>query len=156
MPRGRRLESQLTSGDLSRLAIVLGRLGTGANSGVRGHASISATRETVQTVRVRACGLRRPVPRQRLPTMSSLVVNIDVSHSTHERGVAQELGRELRRKVMSRVGNLLSEKVPTRGLVCCNLRCGFVARCIVNGAACSRVFENLRVTVRRFTGHRVA
>lgn len=151
MPRGPRLEAQLTSGSLRALAKVLRRCGA-----LRGSASMSAIGHTVQTVRVRRCCTGRPVTRQRFPRLGDLVVKMSVSQSLHQRGVDQQLERHLSRNVMSRMGRLLTRKVGTRSLVCCKLRCGFLALCTVKGLACRRVFTRLRATVRRFTGQRVA
>lgn len=151
IPRGRRLHMHLTRGSLRRLATVLDDCGA-----LRGSASISAIGQTVHTVRVRRCCTGAPVRRQRFPRLGDLVVKISVSHRLQQRGVAHHLGRELSSKVIRRMHHLLTRKVRPSSLVCCKLRCGCLALCTVNRVACSRVFVNLRATVRRFTGQRVA
>lgn len=151
IPRGPGLESSLTSGSLTRLAQLLS-----ACEGLRGSASMSAMGQTVQTVRVRRCCGRRSTRCHRFPRVRDLVVKMSVTHRLHHRGVSRHLGRHLSRKVMGRIGTLLSDNVSSRSLVCCKLRCGCLALCILNGLSFGRVFRRLRVTVRRFTGQRVA
>ncbi len=151
IPRGTRLHTSLSKGSLRRLASLLTACGI-----LRGAASMSARGHTVHTVRVRRCCHGRPITPHNFPRVHSLIVKISVSERRQEGGVDHELRRHLSSKVISRVEKLLTRNVSTRRLVCCNLRCGCLARCIVNRLACRRVFHNLRVTVRRFTGHRVA
>ncbi len=151
IPRGGRLHRHLTGGSLSRLALVLTNCGR-----LRGAASMSAYGHTVHTVRVRRCCHVGSIGAHRFPTVGDLAVKLSISHRIEHRHVDHHLHRHLRRKVISRIHSVLTSKMSRSSLVCCNLRCGCLALCIVNGVACSSVMNRLRVTVRRFTGERVA
>lgn len=151
IPRGPKLHRSLGSGSLLRLRRVLTNCGI-----LRGGASISATRQTVQTVRVRRCCGGRTPSIGRCSPVGDLVVNVSVSQRLQHRGVSHHLHIHLSRKVIGRIQGVVSSKIGPRSLVCCKLRCGCLALCVVNGLSCRSVVSRLRVSVRRFTGQRVA
>ncbi len=161
IPTSARLETRLRGGSSRRLMTELTRLGP-----LRGAASCSAHGHLVETLRVTVCRARRPVGHATMLPGGACCVKALMDERRHGTQVSHHLSTHLRRKVISRMEGLLSnarptltpsrEPVPTRSLVCCNLRCGFLALCVVKRLDCSQVHARLTATVRRFTGHRVA
>ena len=150
VPQNQELRDSLSAKSLDELTAMLKALKEQTGSNMHNRSDVDTVQRAIRAIEIETYNLQHPTPEREMPSISSLVIGVDVDRETRRRRISDRLEARLHEGMIDEVKGLLAEGVSAESLMYYGLEYKFVTEYVTGKTTYNDMLSRLEIAIHQF------
>ena len=150
VPQNQELRDSLSTKSLDELTAMLKALKEQTGSNMHNRSDVDTVQRAIRAIEIETYNLQHPTPEREMPSISSLVIGVDVDRETRRRRISDRLEARLHEGMIDEVKGLLAEGVSAESLMYYGLEYKFVTEYVTGKTTYNDMLSRLEIAIHQF------
>lgn len=151
VPQNLALREELAGKGLSELTEKLKALKQQTGSCMHNHSDVDTAQRAIRAIEIETYNLHHPSPERELPSVSSVLIGMDIPREERRKRITQRLKQRLEKENMAdEIKRLLDSGVKAEDLIYYGLEYKYVTEYVIGKTSYDEMFRGLEIAIHQF------